>query len=159
MNTRFRCGCAAVLLVTCLMLAGCARTGEPATTADAEPAEIQAIAGTSVNRVILTPEASSNIGIATATVLTQTTTVRVNPKRVVTTARTYVPMTAIIYDPAGKSWVYTNTAERTFIRAQVTIAQTTGQTAYLSAGPPAGTAVVTVGASELLGAEYGVGGE
>jgi hypothetical protein len=41
----------------------------------------------------------------------------------------------------------------------VVIDQTTAEDAYLSSGPPVGAAVVTVGASELLGAEYGVGGE
>jgi hypothetical protein len=31
--------------------------------------------------------------------------------------------------------------------------------ALLSAGPPAGTQVVTVGAAELLGTEYNISGE
>ena len=34
-----------------------------------------------------------------------------------------------------------------------------GDTAYLLAGPAAGTKVVTVGVPELFGAEYGVRGE
>ena len=41
----------------------------------------------------------------------------------------------------------------------VTVDQLQGDTAYLSKGPAVGTLVVTVGAEELLGTEYGVGHE
>lgn len=74
-------------------------------------------------------------------------------------AQTIVPLSAVIYDPEGEAWVYTSTAARTFTRTGVVIDHATADYAYLSSGPKAGSAVVTVGASELLGAEYGVGGE
>lgn len=160
MKTWFRLGRATAILGVCLMLVGCAQAKlEARTDDDTQPAQVQAISGTSVNRVILTKEASSNIGIETATVLAQTAAQHAGIQWTGTSTGTYVPMTAIIYDPTGQPWVYTNTANRTFVRAQVAIAQTTGQTAYLDSGPPAGTVIVTIGASELLGAEYGVGGE
>ena len=44
-------------------------------------------------------------------------------------------------------------------RAPITVDRVDGETAYLVKGPAVGTAVVTVGAPELYGAEYGVGGE
>jgi hypothetical protein len=41
----------------------------------------------------------------------------------------------------------------------VTIKQVDGDAVTLSAGPPAGTEVVTVGAVELWGAELGIAGK
>ena len=143
---------AAVLLAGCLVLAGCAAAGEP-TTPDAEPVEVKAISGTELNRVVVSAEASRNIGI-------ETQPVRAAPLSPGAAAPwTTVPITAVIYDPAGASWVYTNPALRTFVRASVAIERTDATSAILTSGPPVGTAVVTVGASELIGAEYGVGGE
>jgi hypothetical protein len=47
----------------------------------------------------------------------------------------------------------------TFVPQEVVIARIDGDTAILTSGPAPGTEVVTVGAAELLGAEYGVPGE
>ena len=68
-------------------------------------------------------------------------------------------MTALIYDSQGKPWTYTMPAPRTFVRVAVVIARVDDGTVYLSSGPPVDALVVTVGASELMGAEYGVGAE
>jgi hypothetical protein len=54
---------------------------------------------------------------------------------------------------------YVNTAAGTYQRKPITVAEIDGQTVLLSAGPAAGTAVVTVGAAELLGTEYDISGE
>ena len=70
-----------------------------------------------------------------------------------------IPLSAVVYDPQGSSWAYTNPAHLTFQRVPVAIDHITAGIAYFTTGPPAGTALVTVGAPELLGAEYGVGGE
>jgi hypothetical protein len=70
-----------------------------------------------------------------------------------------VPVPALVYDPEGSSWVYTNPAPLTYIRAAVVVDHVEGDNAILRTGPPLGTAVVSVGAQELLGAEYGVGEE
>ena len=45
-----------------------------------------------------------------------------------------------------------------FVESQIDVDDIAGDTARLSAGPPAGTQVVTTGAAELYGAEIGVGG-
>jgi hypothetical protein len=45
-----------------------------------------------------------------------------------------------------------------FVRHSISIDQINGNQAVLSAGPPSGTAVVTVGAAELFGTEVGIGG-
>ena len=156
MEIRFRRGCAAVLVIVCLTLAGCAKSSPVAEPSDPDPAEVQPIAGTDLSRVVLTAEAESTLGIATDTVRADATRTAGGSS---SAAKTSVPMGAVIYDPTGLSWVYTSTAARTYERAQIAIAQTTSQTAYLSSGPPVGMTIVTTGASELLGAEYGVGGE
>jgi transposase InsO family protein len=138
--------------------------------------------------VVLTQGAFQNLGIRTVPVVEDTPTVSTARVPVVATGRTaaarararaaqraaarrvaaaakrapkktVVPLTSVIYDPAGVAWVYTATATRTFSRTKIVIDHTTSDSAYLSSGPPVGSAVVTVGASELMGAEYGVGGE
>jgi hypothetical protein len=43
-----------------------------------------------------------------------------------------------------------------FIRHQISIDRVEGESAILSEGPDAGTKVVTVGAAELIGTEFGV---
>ena len=148
MKLQIRLGCVAVLLVGCLGLVGCTQ-GE-SVTSDAEPVQVQAIAGSDLHRVVLTEEASRNLGIETSSVADATSP---------TSAMTVVPMTAVIYDPNGLPWVYAASAVRTFVRTRIVIERMTSHTAYLRSGPPVGTAVVTIGASELLGSEYGVGGE
>lgn len=69
-----------------------------------------------------------------------------------------VPYAAVVYDKKGAPWVYSSPRDRTFIRLPVTIERVEGDTARLSAGPPAGTLIVTRAAIKLYGAENGVGG-
>jgi hypothetical protein len=69
-----------------------------------------------------------------------------------------VPYAAIVYDAAGKTWTYVTEEPLVYKRAEITVDQIDGDVARLSAGPPAGTQVVTTGAAELYGAEIGVGG-
>ncbi|MFL5686393.1 MAG: hypothetical protein ACJ77D_10110 [Chloroflexota bacterium] len=71
---------------------------------------------------------------------------------------TSIPYAAIVYDAQGKTWTYVTEQPLVFKRAEITVDDIAGDTARLSAGPPAGTQVVTTGAAELYGAEIGVGG-
>lgn len=167
MKLQIRLAFVAVLLGASLGSTACARVRDPA-AADAEPASIQPISGSDLNRVVISEDASASLGIQTGLVSAgpraaapakrQATGKRASAP-IATPAMTLVPTTALVYDPQGACWVYTSTAARTFVRAQVVVDHTLGGVAYLRSGPPVGTAVVTVGASELLGAEYGVGGE
>ncbi len=68
-----------------------------------------------------------------------------------------VPYSAVLYDAKGATFVYTNPEGRAYVRHPVTVDRIDGPTALLSAGPPVGTWVVTIGGSELLGIEFGVG--
>lgn len=69
-----------------------------------------------------------------------------------------IPYSAVVYDKTGAPWVYSNPQERTFIRVPVTIDRVEGDAALLSAGPAAGTRIVTRASIKLYGAENGVGG-
>ncbi len=66
-----------------------------------------------------------------------------------------VPWKAVIHDIYGGTWVYRQTAERTFVRERVLVRYVHGDTAVLAAGPAPGTKVVTAGAAELFGTETG----
>jgi hypothetical protein len=121
-----------------LALAGCATTA--ADTTPAQPAKVEPIPGSGVSKLTLTQDAVNRIGIKTEPV------------------GATIPLSAVFYDKDGKTWTFTNPEPLTYVRQPVTITSSTGQLATLGSGPAPGTAVVTVGGAELLGAEYGVEG-
>ncbi|HYS18466.1 MAG TPA: hypothetical protein VET45_16195 [Candidatus Binatia bacterium] len=69
--------------------------------------------------------------------------------------RSVVPTSSMLYDAKGKTWVYTNPEPMVFVRHAITVDHIDGDRVVLSDGPAPGTVVVTVGAAELLGTEYG----
>jgi hypothetical protein len=115
------------------------------------PAKVESISGTDLHRVILTEKAADRLGITTEPV-------RQLPSAGAAGAAAAVPFDAVIYDKHGNTWAYTNPAPLTYVRAKLTIGRVDGSLAELTAGPVAGTPVVTVGAAELIGVEYGVDG-
>jgi len=68
-----------------------------------------------------------------------------------------VPHAAILYDIQGGTWVYQSLGDRVYARHRVQISRVVGDSAVLSSGPEPGVAVVTDGAAELFGTEFGVG--
>ena len=132
-------------IIVSLQLVACGQT--PASQESDPPARVEPI-GQDLSRVILTAEATKRLGIKTAPVRTAQRG---------GTQREVVPYAAVYYDLDGATWVYTNPSPFTFVRAGIIVDSITGDVAVLSKGPPAGTAVVTVGASELYGTEFGVG--
>ncbi len=66
-----------------------------------------------------------------------------------------VPWSAIMHDIHGGTWLYEQTAERTYVRRRVQVQHVSGTSAVLKEGPKAGTKVVTAGAVELFGTEFG----
>lgn len=68
-----------------------------------------------------------------------------------------VPYTGLLYQPDGQTFVYTNPEPLVFVRASVTVLDIVADVVRLSAGPAAGTPIVTAGAAELMGVEFGVG--
>jgi hypothetical protein len=72
--------------------------------------------------------------------------------------RTVVPYEALIYDEEGHTFVFTSPAPLTYRRRPVKVARIAGDRVLLSAGPRAGTTIVTVGAAEVYGAEQEIAG-
>jgi RND family efflux transporter MFP subunit len=68
-----------------------------------------------------------------------------------------VPWSAVVHDSQGGSWVYEKTAPLTFVRRRVEVRFITAIDAVLAQGPAAGAEVVTDGAAELYGTEFGFG--
>lgn len=67
-----------------------------------------------------------------------------------------VPTSAIVRDIYGGEWVYAKTATDTFVRQRIEVAANTDDRAILSRGLTKGAEVVTAGAAELFGSEFGV---
>jgi hypothetical protein len=148
LNTR-RSAVVAALLAA-LAVAGCGKAEEFDNEAatDEGPSKIEAVKGSDIPNVVLTPEAARRIGIKTSIVRTAVSHGKGR--------REVVPYAAIIYDAQGHAFAYTSPRRLTFVRTPISVQRAVGPFAVLSKGPPPGTPVVTVGAQELLGVEYGV---
>ena len=129
-----------------LPLSGCKEV-ETETAVGYEPAKVEEVKGkgADLKRVTFTAEGAARTGLRTAPV-------RRDGKRKL------VPHAALIYDPEGKTFVYTSLKRLTFLRAPVEVDRIEGDRVLLSEGPPAGTPVVTVGAIEVYGAELEIAG-
>jgi hypothetical protein len=138
-------GWRSVLVLACaasIGLSGCAAVKPAAVPTGEAPASMEKVGD--LNRLTLTDKAVERLGLAT--------------EKVTKGSALELPYGALIYDGAGKTWVYTNPEPRTYIRAAVTVDKINGNKVQLRSGPPAGTDVVTVGAAELFGAEFGTKG-
>ena len=68
-----------------------------------------------------------------------------------------VPYSSILFDMYGGAWIYENTATNQYIRRRVELRYVIDKLAILSRGPAEGAKVVSAGAAELFGTEFGVG--
>jgi hypothetical protein len=136
---------AAALTALLLGLTACA--AEATTDEGGDPAAtVEEIGDTGISTVTLSELGATRLGIETQPVGPATKG-----------DGDAVPYEAVIYDAEGGTWVYTNPSGRTYVREPVEIRRISGDEAVLSSGPAVGTAVVTVGAAELVGAEAGLG--
>lgn len=134
-----------VLMVGLLSLSGCSSSaGEDDATNGA--AEVEEIQGSQLKRVTLTKEAADRIDL-------KTEGVKMGPSGL------EIPYGAVLYDPDGKTWAFVNTKGLSFERKSITVEKIVGDVATLTEGPDEGTKVVTLGATQLYGAEIGVGDE
>ena len=143
-----------------------------------DAATVKAVAGSPLKAVTLTADAAKRIDLklvsVTEAALSKTkaaasgsdTTVPLSGSEVPSSAPvttiaggTEIPYSAVLYDPNGHTFAYTKVGELTFLRKAIAIATIKGEVASLTDGPPVGTEVVTVGATELYGVEIGVGDE
>lgn len=68
-----------------------------------------------------------------------------------------VPEAAVLYDIHGASWVYEDLGGNAYARRRIQIARHAGDRAVVSRGIGEGANVVTAGAAELFGTEFGAG--
>jgi len=126
-----------------LLLTGCAEV--PESSADPyEPAKVEEIAN-GLKEVFFTAEGARRVDLKTSTAVRSG-------------KHTVVDYAALIYDGKGAPWVYTVIGPLHYVRAAVVVDRVAGKRVLLSKGPPAGTKVVTVGASEVYGAELDIAG-
>ena len=133
-----------VLILSCLLLSGCTQNSGAATTEENRPIVVEHLEGVNPTHETLTEEAAKRLDI-------QTDTIR--DMEVNGVQRKVIPSAAILYDTQGATWTYTNPEPLQFIRQPIKVDFIQGDQVILLEGPPAGTAVVTVGATELFGAE------
>jgi hypothetical protein len=119
----------------------------PTESQSPEPAKTSAVEGSDFKRITLTRTAADRLDIHTVQLHQEPS------------GKLVAPYASVLYDLAGKAWVYTNPEPLTYLRHGIVIDFIKGEEAYLKDGPSAGTQVVTVGVPELFGIENGVGGE
>lgn len=134
---------AMVPLTSALLLPACGQAPSDERVVD-EPVTVEPIAAGDVARVTLTASGAERLNIRTAPV---------EPAG----QRMVVPSSAVLVDPEGDFWVYTNPEPLVFVRDEIVIAHEAGGRAFVSEGPAPGTEVVTAGVAELYGAEFGIG--
>lgn len=127
------------LVLLALFAVGCG--GEAATHDPYEPAHLDPEA----KHVTFTREGAARTGLETAMVQRRG-------------SRLVVPYAALVYDQQGASFVYTSPEPLTYLRVPVSVDLVAGDEVLLTRGPRPGTAVVTVGATEVYGAELGIAG-
>lgn len=143
---QLRVACAGLVLIAasaslsaCSEAPGSSYSSE--TASHHEPARLEPIKGTDVQRVIFSAEGAKRVGI-------QTAAIRQNGQEKV------MPYGAVIYDAEGNAYAYTAPEPLTFVRQEIGIERMDGNRVVLSDGPPAGTRVVTVGTAEVYGTEF-----
>jgi hypothetical protein len=144
---QLRAACAGLVLiagVVTLSACGGGSTGYDYETASHhDPAELEPLKGTDVQRVTIDAEGVERAGI-------QTSPIRQNGQG------TVMPHSAVIFDADGETFTYTSPEPRTYVRQKIVIDDVVGDSVMLSDGPPAGTEVVTVGAALVYGSEFEV---
>lgn len=134
-----------VLGLAAFLLAACSQGEVAGIVSEDPPVKVEKNEASGLSRLTLSAKAAERLGITTGAVSAAG-------------AGTAIPYAALVYDKAGKTWVYTNPQGRDFVRHEIEVERIEGDLAFLSSGPPVGTAVVTVGTAELWGVDTGVGG-
>jgi hypothetical protein len=134
-----RLGAGLAVIAAGLALSACSEV--PSNLVEYQPYKVEPIKGTDLNRVTLADETAKKVDLQTASVREEG-------------SRKVVPHASLIYNPEGDVFVYTKPKPRTYVRAPVKVKRIVDERAVLSAGPPAGTVIVTVGAAELRAPEY-----
>jgi len=129
-----------------LPLAGCAEV-KTESAVGYEPAKVEPVKGADedLKLVIMTAEGVARTGLETAVVTREGD-------------HTVVPYAALLDGAEGDTFVYTSPAPHSYLRAPVEVDRIEGDRVLLTDGPTVGTEVVTVGATEVRGAELEIAG-
>ena len=128
-----------IILFGGFLLSACGGGQIPVTGEKINPSTVEEIEGSDLKQVILTEKAAERIGVQTVPVNGQV-----------------VPYSAVIYDIEGNTWIYTNPAPLTFVRAPIVVDYIEGDQAFLSQALESDDPIVTVGVIEIYGTETGV---
>ena len=112
--------------------------------ANGMPVELKGSASMAIHRVTLSAEASRRLGIQFADVTGSGD-------------HAELPYNALLYDASGGEWVFVSPAPNVYMRTEVKVEKIEGDKVIYSKGPAPGGKVVTMGAAELYGIEFGVG--
>ena len=105
-------------------------------------------ASAAIRRVTLSAQASKRLGIQFADVTAGASA---------SDSGAELPYNALLYDASGGEWVFVSPAPNIYMRTAVKVERIDGDKVIVSKGPAAGSKVVTMGAAELYGIEFGVG--
>lgn len=133
-----------VAVTVVALLGGCDKSQDAVAKPAAKAATMEPTEESGIRRITLTEDASRRLAI-------ELTEVSGDGDRLV------VPFGALIYDASGGEWVYVSPQPQVFKRAAVKVDRITGGKVYLISGPASGTKVVSVGAPELHGVDFGIG--
>lgn len=134
---------AIVVAVVLLASSGCDRAKVVAEPTPA-PAAVAIVEPGGVKKITLREIEARRLGIAFAEVTK-------------TDDRLTMSYSALLYDPTGKEWAFASPEPNIFVRTPVKVAAIEGDKVFLAEGPPVGTKLVTAGAAELYGIEFGIG--
>ena len=146
--SRVHCTMAALIVATWALL-GCQ---EETVVQHTPPATLEESGQKGIMKIRLTERAAERIGIETVQIREENVT-----RAGGDVTRKVVPYGAIMYDKKGATWTFTNPEPLVYVRHSITVENIDGDRVILAEGPPAGTAVVMVGAAELMGAEHKYG--
>jgi hypothetical protein len=157
---------AGIALLLSLAVAGCGSTSSPSI-----PASGALVNATSKSpgQIILTRLGADRIGLQTSRAHAVPvpppivrTKVVAGVRHVITipapkpASTVTVPYSSVIYDPSGKTYLFTNVRPLTYVEVPITVDHISGSSVYLKTGPKPGARVVSVGAEELYGVQTGV---
>ena len=140
-----RTSVAVLAMLGAFMVSGCNREQ---VAEKYHPAKLEETANKDIMKITLQAKAAERIGLETIALKEET--VMLSGK---SATRKVMPYGALMYDTKGETWAFTNPEPLVFIRHKVAVESIDGDRVILTEGPPAGTAVVTVGAAELMGVE------
>ena len=147
MRSRIRRVATAALLAG-LLASGCTQVEEVKHKA-VEPYTKEAVGTSGLYRIRLAQSAVERLDVTTTLVVEASTRGGL--------LRPVIPYSGLIYDLNGETWTYTSPEPLVYIRERIEVDHIADGRVFMIRGPTVGTPVVTAGAAELFGIEFGLG--